>query len=56
MTLFALAAGDGENPFQQALRHFWDNRMNERTLTLLGGEAALRSRVTPAAGLAALPD
>jgi uncharacterized protein (DUF1810 family) len=56
MTLFALAAGDGANSFQQALRQFWDNRMDERTLALLGGGAASRSRGTPLAGLAALPD
>ncbi len=36
MTLFALAAGDGESPFQQALVRFWDGRMDGRTLALLG--------------------
>ena len=35
-TLFGLAAGDGESPFRQALGRFWDNRMDERTLVLLG--------------------
>jgi uncharacterized protein (DUF1810 family) len=36
ITLFGLAAGDGESPFRQALGRFWDNRMDERTLVLLG--------------------
>ncbi len=40
MTLFALAARDGESLFRQALGHFWDNRMDERTLALLGHGAA----------------
>jgi uncharacterized protein (DUF1810 family) len=40
MTLFALAAGDGESPFRQALGRFWDGRMDERTLALLGRGAA----------------
>jgi uncharacterized protein (DUF1810 family) len=56
MTLFALAAGDAESPFHQALRQFWDNRVDERTLALLGEGAASRSSGAPAAGLAALPD
>jgi uncharacterized protein (DUF1810 family) len=39
MTLFALAAGDGESPFRQALGRFWDGRMDGRTPALLGQEA-----------------
>ncbi len=40
MTLFALAAGDGESPFRQALGRFWDSRMDDRTTVLLGHKAA----------------
>jgi uncharacterized protein (DUF1810 family) len=40
MTLFALAAGDGESPFRRALGRFWDSRMDERTLALLRQGAA----------------
>jgi uncharacterized protein (DUF1810 family) len=40
MTLFTLAAGDGESPFRQALGRFWDSCMDVRTLTLLERGAA----------------
>jgi uncharacterized protein (DUF1810 family) len=35
MTLFALAEGDGESLFHQALARHCDGRMDQRTLTLL---------------------
>jgi uncharacterized protein (DUF1810 family) len=35
MTLFALASGEGEPTFGQALDRFCDGRMDERTLALL---------------------
>src|SRR3954447_9812429 len=40
MTLFSLAADEGECPFRQALDQFCDGRADERTLALLDGEWA----------------
>ncbi|MFL5332045.1 MAG: DUF1810 domain-containing protein [Geminicoccaceae bacterium] len=40
MTLFSLAAEEGECPFRQALDQFCDGRADERTLALLDGERA----------------
>ena len=41
MTLFALASGTADNPFQRAIARFRDGRMDQRTLALLreGGSA-----------------
>ena len=36
-TLFAIAAGEGDNPFRRALDRWCDGRLDEQTLTLLGG-------------------
>jgi len=37
-TLFALAAGEGENVFQRALDRWCDGRHDEQTLALIGDE------------------
>jgi uncharacterized protein (DUF1810 family) len=37
-TLFALAAGEGENVFQRALDRWCDGRRDEQTLALIGDE------------------
>ena len=36
MTLFALAATDGDNAFREALDRYCEGRMDERTLALIG--------------------
>ena len=36
MTLFALAATDGDNAFREALGRYCEGRMDERTLALIG--------------------
>ena len=37
MTLFTLAAGDEDSVFREALDHYCDGRMDDRTLTLARG-------------------
>jgi uncharacterized protein (DUF1810 family) len=39
MTLFALAAGEGESPFQRALDRYCGSRLDQRTVVLCGGSA-----------------
>ena len=36
MTLFSRAAGDSDNPFRQALDHWWEGQPDEQTLTSIG--------------------
>lgn len=36
MTLFALAAGSGDNIFRQGLQHFFGGNLDQRTLDLIG--------------------
>jgi uncharacterized protein (DUF1810 family) len=44
MTLFSLAANEGETVFQQALDRYCDGRADERMLTLLEGQAGSRTK------------